>query len=150
MYTCALCNDSFLTLFGRIMHIQTVHGGAVPPTMIPVAPIKRHAVSLTKNSKIARKESRPLEPEVLEVLCKPIVTDVPSSQPEFDMAIPNTNELLSSQDDGWLYNAAEEMDEQDDAGLCDAADQFEQQFNQDAQLFDDVGLQDIINETNTM
>src|SRR3977135_4455456 len=131
MYTCALCIVSFLTLFGRLMHIKNVHGGAVPPTMVP---IKRHAVSLTKNSKIARKEARPLEPEV--VLCTPIVTEVPSSQPEFDMPIPSTTELLSSQDDGWLYNAAEEMDAADDAWLCDAADQFEQQFNQDAQLFD--------------
>src|SRR3977135_3050061 len=187
MYTCALCNDSFLTLFGRIMHIQTVHGGAVPPTMIPVAPIKRHAVSLTKNSKIARKEAQPLEPDVVEVMCTPEpavlvlstpehnLVDTPANTevtevmctPEYkDMPIGAENsevnydwfsrtevpknEVLSSQDDGWLYNAAEEREAAYDAWLCAAAEQFEQEFNQDAQLFDEVGLQDVINEIITM
>src|SRR3977135_1755386 len=82
MFTCALCNVSFLTLFGRLMHIKNVHGGAVPPTMIP---IKRHAVSLTKNSKIARKEARPLEPEVVEVMCTPEPAVLVLSTPEHNL-----------------------------------------------------------------
>ena len=38
------------------------------------------------------------------------------------------------------------MDAADDAWLCDAAEQFDNVFNEDAQLFDEVGLQDAIND----